>query len=203
MRTILCFILSSILAILLACGGISWATPSGQAVPAAEAAPPEGWFLAGSDPGSYTFELDGKIAKEGKSSARLASTARSTGFGTMMQSIAATEYLGKRLRLTSFVKAKDVKSWAGVWMRVDGPGNRSTAFDNMNQRPIKGTKDWVRYDVVLDVAADARAIAFGILVHGEGTVWLDGVKLEVVDTSVPTTSMTSQARKPENLDLER
>ena len=35
-------------------------------------------------------------------------------------------------------------SWAGLWMRVD-KGKDMVAFDNMQDRPIKGTTDWQRY----------------------------------------------------------
>ena len=130
--------------------------------------------------------------------------ARSSGFGTMMQAIDASEYRGKRLRLSSYVKSKGVENWAGVWMRVDGPEqSRSLAFDNMNDRPIKGTKDWTRCDIVLDVANEATGIAFGILVNGPGTVWLDDVKFEVVTTAVPTTgTRQGVAKKPANLNFE-
>ena len=55
-------------------------------------------------------------------------------------------------------------------MRVDGPDSgRHLAFDNMLDRPIKGTTDWTRYAVVLDVDKTAVAIAFGVLAGGEGS----------------------------------
>jgi hypothetical protein len=169
----------------------------------ATAAGPSGWFLAGSEPQSYVLDVDNAVVHEGKSSARLASKEVPKGFGTMMQTIDPGEYHGKRLKLSGFVKASKVTDWAGLWMRVDGPEpNHSLAFDNMQGRSIKGTKDWTRYDIVLDVADNAKDIAFGILLHGSGTVWLDDVQFEIVDTSVPTTDMTYQNRKPANLDFE-
>jgi len=168
-------------------------------------ATPAGWFLAGSDPGSYVVERDPTVTHDGKKSASLASTRTPKGFGTLMQSIAATDYRGKRLRLTAWVKANGVKNWAGVWMRVDADGPKTTAFDNMQNRPIKGTKAWTRYDVVLDVAENATGISFGILLEDVGTVWISDVQFQVVDDSVPTTSSggATPNRKPENLDFSR
>lgn len=179
------------------------------AVASAEA--PTGWFLAGSDPGSYEIERDATVTREGKASGRLASTKASTyprGFGTMMQMSDPGEFRGKRVRLSAWVKSREVKQWAGVWMRVD-PKDRSETrsaslgFDNMQNRPIKGTQDWARYDIVLDVAEDAAAIAFGILVSGEGTVWINDMRFDVVDKSVPVTGIAvgSQQKKPTNLDF--
>jgi hypothetical protein len=169
----------------------------------AAAATPNGWFLAGSDPASYRIERDTSVVRDGKASGLLASTGPSKGFGTMMQSFDATEYLGKRVKLSAWVKAKDVKSWAGVWMRVDGKDKPSLAFDNMQSRPIKGTLDWKRYDIVLDVADNASGIYFGILMDGEGKVWLNSLQLEIVDASVPVTSQypSPHLKKPTNLDF--
>jgi len=172
----------------------------------AAAAGPEGWFLAGNDPSSYTMDRDLVVTRAGKPSGCLASVRKSKGFGTMMQCISPADYAGKRIRFSGYVKARDVRSWAGLWMRVDGPDNSSgsLAFDNMHDRPIKGTGDWTRYDVVLDVAKEAKGICLGILLDGEGKVWLSGMSFEVVDATVPTTgARTQREKKPANLGFER
>jgi len=69
----------------------------------------------------------------------------------------------------------------------------------MEDRPIKGTHDWTRYEIVLDVAPDAGSMLFGLLLHGAGKVWLDDVTFDVVDTRVPTTGKKVDAKKAENL----
>ena len=169
----------------------------------AGAASPEGWLLAGNDPASYSMDRDSVQAYRGKPSGRLASLHASKGFGTMMQCIGPADYAGKRVQFSGYVKAREVKNWAGLWMRVDGPGNssHSLAFDNMQGRPIKGTGDWTRYDVVLDVAPEATGICFGILLNGEGKVWLSGVSFEAVSTTVPTTG-SGERKQPANLDFD-
>jgi hypothetical protein len=178
----------------------------------ATAAIPQGWFLAGSDPASFEVQRDTTAIHGGKTSMRLASTREPRlqqwgqgGFGTVMQCIEPGDYLGKRIRYSGFVRARGVKDWAGLWMRVDGQGSpaKSIAFDNMQSRPIKGTQDWKRFEVVLDVAREAKGVCLGILLSGTGTVWLSDVQFEVVPNSVPTTdTMTQQNRKPVNLDFE-
>ena len=45
------------------------------------------------------------------------------GFGTLMQDFSADKYLNKRVRLSGYVKSKDVVQWAGLWMRIDGNQN--------------------------------------------------------------------------------
>ena len=145
---------------------------------------PAGWFMAGSKPQSYRTGVDQMAVREGQASAYLQSIAPVTdGFGTLMQSIAASKYAGKRVRLQAWVKSQDVKDWAGLWLRVD-QGQTSVAFDNMQDRPIKGTQSWKPYDVVLNVPADATGISFGILLSGTGEVWMNHVTFEEVRNDV-------------------
>jgi hypothetical protein len=114
-----------------------------------------------------------------------------------------TTYLGKRIKFSAFVKADGLQNWAGLWARVD-KGHTSVAFDNMQNRPIKGATGWSRYEVVLDVPEDATGIAFGILVNGSGTAWINGANFEIVGTDVSTTSTLSPPKTaPSNLSFEQ
>jgi hypothetical protein len=96
-----------------------------------------------------------------------------------------------------------VAGWAGLWMRVDCPDEFGCAFDNMQNRAIQGTSSWKRHEVVLDVASHAEAIAFGVLLSGPGAAWINQVKLEVVDKSVPTTAINTPNKEPTNLDFSK
>jgi hypothetical protein len=152
-----------------------------------QAAVPEGWILAGSKPASYEVGTDPQAFYNGHPSAYLkAKEPVIDGFGTLMQAFRADKYLGKRVRFSAFVKSYGVQDWAGLWMRVD-KGTDVVAMDNMHDRPIKGTTDWQKYEVVLDVPQDATGIFYGILLGGTGAVWLNSVELEVVGADVPAT----------------
>ena len=172
---------------------------------------PNGWIKAGSQPAEYEVGVDTATHHGGRASAYVKSTAKELhGFGTLMQTAGPGEYLGKRVRLSAFVKAENVGDWAGVWMRVDGTAEGSNqppkmlAFDNMQSRPLKGTFDWKRVEIVLDVPKEAMDIAFGILLSNGGEVWLDDLKFEVVPMSVPVTGRAGQMTKaPTNLDFEQ
>lgn len=112
-------------------------------------------------------------------------------FGTMSQFFDADRYRGSRVRLKGFVKAEGVANWAGMWMRVD-EGGEPVVLDNMQRRPLTGDVEWKEVAIVLDVAKQADQIGFGILLDGPGTVWIDGLVLEKVDLTVPTTSLGSK-----------
>ena len=104
---------------------------------------PQGWFRAGDHPTDYEMAVDPKAGRQGKACSFIkARSAAPQGFGTLMQSIDAAEYRGKRLRFSAQVKAAGIVDWAGLWMRIDGPtpaGSNAAAmlgFDNMQSRPI-------------------------------------------------------------------
>ena len=72
-------------------------------------------------------------------------------------------------------------------MRVDGPQGEMLAFDNMDSRPIQGTKDWEKVEIVLNVPEDSSKIAFGLLLRGSGQAWLDDIEFEAVSEDIDVT----------------
>jgi hypothetical protein len=153
---------------------------------------PVGWFVTQSAPNLYEAGVDTSSPCEGIRSAFLRSrTDASTGYGTFMQAFGAQDFRGKRLRFSAMVRVKDVDGWAGLWMRVEGTDPKQPlGFDNMQGRALAGsTKECKRYTVVLDVPQEASAIMAGLLLSGTGQAWLDGVRFEVVDSSVPVTDL--------------
>lgn len=168
---------------------------------------PKNWFAAGSHPKDYEMSLDRKINHDGKASAQLKSVAANpSGFGTLMQTFNADSFRGQRVRMSGYVRAEDIDDWAGLWMRIDGAKGEALGFDNMQQRPIKGTSDWTKYEIVLDVPDEAKEIAFGLLLSSEGKAWMDDLNFETVGKDVPTTgsgsSRKDKAKGPANLDFE-
>ncbi|MEJ7559364.1 MAG: hypothetical protein WKF66_13725 [Pedobacter sp.] len=165
----------------------------------------KGWFLAGSNPESYEIGTV-KDAERNGNVAFLKSKKEVDGFGTIMQSFNPSTYLGKRVRLTGYIKTKDVKNWAGMWFRIDGPDKtKSLAFDNMQKRPITGTTAWKKYEIVLDAPESSTGFVFGVLQAGPGEVWLDDLKFEVVDKSVPLTNLLDTSpsiSEPRNMNFE-
>ena len=170
---------------------------------------PEGWFKTGSSPQSYVIGIEKKAGENGGNAVYIKSTAENIkGFGTLMQYFSAEKYLNKRVRLSGYIKSKDVAESAGLWMRIDGKDNPSKplSFDNMANRPIKGTTEWKKYDIVLDVPSNSNLINFGLLLSGTGEVWISELKYEVVDKDVPTTNLMNNAPKadePVNLNFEK
>lgn len=161
------------------------------------------WFMAGSHPADYELGIDSEETFEGKNSGYLRSRrSEAEGFGTMMQMFKANNYRSKRMSFSAVVKSEEVENWAGLWMRIDGPSKSTLGFDNMQNRPIRGTTDWQQYSVVLDVPPESIDIAFGILLDGPGQVWLSDVQFREAGQDVPTTNMSgTREAQPGNLDF--
>ena len=189
----------------------------GKSAQAAQNQLPAGWAAAGSRPRDYEMGLDTTEKHGGKAGAFIRLRRylfRSDGFGALEQIIKADNYRGRRVRLSAYVKTEEVEEYAGVWMRVNGEG-RILGYDNMSNRPITGTTDWQKYEVVLDVPETSTTIAFGILLRGAGRAWADDFRLESVGQEVPTTNrlppggieqkagpVKDYPREPVNLDFE-
>jgi len=150
------------------------------------AVPPRGWFVTGSAPNDFEAGTEASTRTPRAASAYVRAKADSQGFATLMQTIDATAYQGKRVRLSGFLRSKDAGKGA-LWMRVDGADKKTAAFDNMDNRAQQGDQSWQHFDVVLDVPADARDIAFGLMLQNKGEVWADGLAFDVVGKDVPVT----------------
>lgn len=167
----------------------------------------KGWFLSGSHPYNYEIGIDRKNVHQGNTSGYLKSkTVQAVDeFATMMQQFKATDFKGKRIRLSGYVKTNNVKQFSGLWMRIENASEDSLQFDNMSDRPIIGTNNWNRYSIVLDVPENSAVISFGVLLSGEGEVWLDGLNFEIVDDNTPTTNINFEdnlLEAPTNLSFE-
>lgn len=171
---------------------------------------PTGWFNAGSKPNSYEMGIEKGAGQNGKNAATIKSIDKKIdGFGTLMQQCVPDKYLGKKIKMTAFVKTENVTDWAGLWLRVDQTGsNQSLSFDNMSDRPIKGTTNWAKYEIILDVPNNASLIAYGALIDGTGQIWFDNITFEIVSDFAPSTSSSSAKKyptidEPINLDFEK
>jgi len=170
---------------------------------------PRGWYMAGSEPTHYEAGIDSNIAHSGSRCAFVQPAVdEPQGFGTLMQCFATQKHLGKRLRMSLWIKTDSVRDWAAAWVRVDGEGRgKMLAFDNMCNRRISGTIDWKKYEIVLDIPIGSTNICFGVMLSGSGMLWVDDVQFDEVDQDTPVTDCPCMVDKekrsePRNLNFE-
>jgi hypothetical protein len=149
-----------------------------------------------SDRKSYEFKLDDSVYRSATKSASISSVRADAGVqlirrGALMQTIKADVYRGKRMRLSAFVKSENAEQ-AALWFRIDGEGMQRLGFDGMENRLIKGSSDWSKYEMILDVPVAAQQIVIGAILKGAGQIWVDDFKFEEVGRDVPITSLKPQ-----------
>jgi hypothetical protein len=166
---------------------------------------PQGWFLSGRAKKDLTVTIDTSEHAEGSKSVRIEPKAgKQTGYGTLMTSILAEPYRGKRMRMSARVKGRGVTGRGDMWLRVqgatslaDGPGLGGGSCT------LAGDFDWKPCTVVFDVPERGQWIQMGVGLDAAGTLWLDDVKLEqVAKTSAITGIAVREKMAPENLDFE-
>lgn len=148
----------------------------------------------------YKVSLTDADALIGRQSATISGESSAKGaFGNIAQQVAAEPFRGKRVRFRAGVRTevKGASNQAQLWLRVDRlkPDGQGAvgAFDNMGDRPITAPQ-WDYYEIVADVAQDAKQISVGMLLAGQGQAWIDDASFEVVGADVRLTAGASRPR---------
>ena len=163
---------------------------------ASDKCPIKGWELFSSKPGIYNAGIENI---DGKTAACLVSekVVKSAWGCINMKAFKADKYCGKRMRFSADVKTKDATG--GVMLRFievsDSSGFYKYNFDNMRQRPIKGTTDWKNYNLVIDIPKGSISIVIAMDMDSTGKAWIANLKLEEVDTTIALTGKTSRENK--------
>jgi hypothetical protein len=174
-----------------------WVVAGIALVQSADRLPP-GWRRTGPRPtfGDYVLKIDTVTKRSGAASLRIEATPDARPSVAVMQSFDARPFRGTRLRLRGYARLSRVSRWAGLLMRIDTP--TEIVFDNMQRRPLEGTRDWRQAEIVLDVPDDAEAINVGAILLGSGTFWIDDFELDTVPRTVATTGKPSPREGPES-----
>lgn len=178
------------------------AAPTSQTNQAAGALPEhrlalKDWGRTGGRPTDDTMGMDDSSTLDGQIVVSIKSKAPQTdGFGVYSQTFMSKDFLGDGIRLSARIKAESIEGSAVLWMRVDGPNGEICAIDNMQSRPIKGTRDWAQYEIVLYVSNRAKAVSAGLLVIGTGQVWISDVKFTLVPEALLYTELMKEKGAP-------
>lgn len=175
---------------------------------------PSNWLLAGTAPHLYDAGIDPTVTYGQGHPAVIRSrggpddpayVARETVFATLMQSVVAEPFAGRRICLEAELRTHDVVGGATLWLRVDREPGRTLAFDNMEDRiqdgTCAGTQDWVRRCIILDVPNEAASLHFGFFLRGTGTAWASGFDLREAGAGETPTKMSRLLPRPTNLDF--
>jgi hypothetical protein len=138
--------------------------------------PPLGWLFGFQPKLGYSTLTTTESCNAGNQCAMIRSNdpVGSEGHSFLFQSIDAKPYRGMKFRFRAAVRARvsGPPNGAGLLVRVHRDGGGSCFLDNMSDRRITNG-DWVFYEIVGDVCADAHDLELGMQLWGSGTAWMD------------------------------
>lgn len=160
---------------------------------------PQKWYVGGN---GYIVTLDNaEKASQSRSLKMVSNNPVQSQFGICNGSFPIDLVKGKNIEFKGWIKTKDVTDgYAGLWWRVDGKNYEQLGFDNMSNRGLKGTNDWLQVSIKMKVNENVVNINFGALFPGKGTAWfdnfeilIDGVKFNDIEpiTVYPTNEETA------------
>lgn len=123
-----------------------------------------------------TIYYDSTIVYSGRGAARLERNADSPNEFTSITKQIPIDFDGETIEFSGFLRTESVSGFAGLWMREDGPGG-AVQFDNMQNKQLKGTTEWTEYTIKLPLDKRAKTLFFGVILVGEGKVWIDDLRL--------------------------
>jgi len=181
---------------------------------------PKFWQLRGSAPESYELLSDREQVKSGGASVLIRSKRKDIAVtlnGSILQTVFASSLVGKRLEVSAFVRAEDVRAQTvALSFRALDPDNLLVASANSRAEFPKIGPQWTRVSFVVDVPWSAAQVSYGLVLAGKGCVWIDDFRLTSVDRTVVAPTSTAPPRQlgqpvetvkqalhqPENLDFE-
>jgi C-terminal processing protease CtpA/Prc len=156
---------------------------------------PKIWKIIGDS--SAKVSADTKEKQEGTTSILIDAT--ENGFKGLMYTL-PQNYAGKKITLSGYIKTENISDgFAGLWLRIDP----EIAFDNMNKQELKGTNEWKKYEVTLEMSPqNTRKIVFGALLSGKGKMWVDNLKITVDGKDIENAKIFEQKITKINSDKE-
>ncbi|MFD2521434.1 S41 family peptidase [Emticicia soli] len=156
-----------------------------------------GWSDSGNQ--KYSFSLDSSTAKSGRYSAMIEAKDENPDFGYMVYTI-PHNYRGRQIKLSGYIKTENVtEGTAGFWMRIDP----AIAYIDMSANGAKGTSDWKKYEVTLDLNPEKTTkILIGGMLIGKGKMWMDDLTVTIDNKEIADLKPYLRKIYPAELDKE-
>jgi RNA polymerase sigma factor (sigma-70 family) len=159
----------------------------------------DGWIIGGSARAEVTGAHWNDYAVAAADGTATLSAAVPQPYGDVFlgQEWLADDYRGDTVTLRAEVRSQDVGGHAELSLdavsQPQGPGQDRVMHAPPGDRPqpvlrvdrdrqhlsetLTGTRDWTRYEITLQVPADAEHMGFELTLAGPGTIWLRNVEL--------------------------
>jgi hypothetical protein len=166
---------------------------------------PKAWTKSGTWAGSYNIEIKANEGINESKAIILESVGKDIyGSGAVIQTINARNYLGKRVKLSAFIRTENVKDFACL---ILSPQNKmddfwNNSFNNSEDKKtyLQGNHDYKKIDSYLNISDNAGNLVIGAMIKGEGKIWIDNISLEIIENLPENPQALS--KEPQNIDFE-
>ncbi len=158
---------------------------------------PNQWFQWGHP--SFVLSTDSQQRHSGKYSVRIepGPYAQPGEFGCVARSIPVS-FRGKNVTVKAFIKVKNNDQPIGLLARIDANG-KTTAFDNMMQKDIKGTGEWQEYSVTIPLPTESETIYIGAIFKGVGCLWVDDFQVLIDGKDISQVKIKNRNKPQKNV----
>jgi hypothetical protein len=131
---------------------------------------------------SYTFTVDNNAPYSAPSSARIHRYGLED-YGLLDQLVRTQPtWASKTARLSGALKTDNANDGGGALVIQTRLGDGSILTSNhMEDGRVKGTTAWKLYSVDVKIPNNAYHIRIGAMLDGGGTLWVDDLKLEIIN----------------------
>ena len=158
---------------------------------------PQYWQAMGTD---YKVFPDSIHKVSGKYSVSVKYVSDEGKFGSLINQF-PNKYNGKKITLEGYIKTADIKDLtAGLFIRLN-KGQTMVAVDTMAGREVRGTADWKKYSITVDLK-EADYIYIAGFVKGQGQAWFDDFKVLIDDEELVDFETMSKESFKANTDHE-
>lgn len=150
-----------------------------------------GWNLMSSRPAVFEAGVGKAQANTGAQGAFLRVVGEKTTYsGSLQQTFSADQYRGKKIKISLYINADQVKDTSNMWAEINDAlhlGDPSLLGESYIWAGEDGyAHGWVERTITLTVPETAESITLGMKLSGAGEVWVDDMKITILDDNTPT-----------------
>jgi hypothetical protein len=166
---------------------------------------PKAWTKSGTWAGSYSMKIKPNEGLNNSNALELESIEKNImGSGAVIQTISSSNYIGKRIKLSAYIKTEKVNDFACLILcsnqNLDELWNDVVTNSEDKKTYLKGVHEYKKIECYLNVTDNFGNIVLGAMIKGEGKIWLDRFNLEIIENIAESGNELSKA--PQNMEFE-
>lgn len=166
---------------------------------------PKAWTKSGTWAGSYSMKIKPNEGLNNSNALQIESIGKNImGSGAVIQTISSSNYIGKRIKLSAYIKTENVNDFACLLLcsnqNLDELWNDDEVISEDKKTYLKGNHEYKKVESYLNVTDNFGNIVLGAMIKGEGKIWLDRFNLEIIENIKESGNELSKA--PQNMEFE-